>query len=121
MKLVNGHKQVYVINKTMQAELDFICQALQEDSVIDFVVPFGLVIPRTPTTSLYGDSSLLAWGRYSTMASQRVQLVGGLLLEPLVRGSKPSGVGLLLESIVRGWVPICSIRVHLGIDAGDHH
>ncbi len=34
VKLVNGHKQVYVINKTMQAELDFICQALQEDSGI---------------------------------------------------------------------------------------
>jgi hypothetical protein len=26
-KLINGHKQVYVINKTMQAELDFIHQA----------------------------------------------------------------------------------------------
>ncbi len=62
-KIVNGHKQVYVINETMQAELDFIRQALQEDSGIDFKVPIGLVIPRMPTTSLYGDSSLRAWGR----------------------------------------------------------
>jgi hypothetical protein len=36
----------------------------------------------------------------------RVQLVGELLLELLVRGSNPSGVGLLLGSIVRGWSPI---------------
>jgi hypothetical protein len=40
-KLVNGHKQAYVINKTMRAELDFILQALQEDSGIDFEVPIG--------------------------------------------------------------------------------
>jgi hypothetical protein len=30
---------------------------------------------------------------------QRVQLVGGLLIEPLVRGSNPSGAGVFL----RGW------------------
>jgi hypothetical protein len=41
VKLVNGHKQVYVINETMQAELDFICRALQEDFGIDFEVPIG--------------------------------------------------------------------------------
>jgi hypothetical protein len=45
-----------------------------------------------------------------------IQLVGGLHLEPLVRGSKPSGVGLLLESMVGGWDPIFPIRDHL--DAG---
>ncbi len=65
-KLVNGHKEVYVINETMGAELDFICQALQEDSGIDSVVPIELVIPRMPTTSLYGDKSLHACGGYST-------------------------------------------------------
>jgi hypothetical protein len=46
----------------------------------------------------------------------RVQLVGELLLELLVRGSNPSGVGLLLESLVRGWNPTCPIRVHSSID-----
>jgi hypothetical protein len=50
----------------MQAELDFIRQALQEDSGIDFEVPIGLVIPRMPTTSLVRDSSLHACGKYST-------------------------------------------------------
>jgi hypothetical protein len=70
-------------------------------------------------------------------------LVGELLLELLVRGSNPSGVGLLLESVVRGWSPIgwtvasrtlgqgfkpliggwgptCPIRVHLGVVTGKH-
>ena len=50
----------------------------------------------------------------------RVQLVGELLLELLVRGSNPLGVGLLLESVVRGWNPTCPIRVHLSIDTGTH-
>jgi hypothetical protein len=31
-KLVNGHKQIYIINETMRAELDFIRQALNDDS-----------------------------------------------------------------------------------------
>ncbi len=56
------YRGVYVINETMEAELEFICQA----SVIDFEVPIGLVIPRALTTSLYRDSSLHACGGYST-------------------------------------------------------
>jgi hypothetical protein len=35
-KMVNHFKQVYVINKTMRAEIDFIHQALREDSGISF-------------------------------------------------------------------------------------
>ena len=50
----------------------------------------------------------------------RVQLVGELLLELLVRGSNPLGVGLLLESVVRGWNLTCPIRVHLSVDTGTH-
>ncbi len=50
----------------------------------------------------------------------RVQLVGELLLELLVRDSNPSGVGLLLESVVRGWNPTCPIRVHLSVNTGNH-
>ncbi len=50
----------------------------------------------------------------------RVQLVGELLLELLVRGSNPSGVRLLLESVVRVWNPTCPIRVHLSINTGNH-
>ncbi len=54
------------------------------------------------------------------MWRHRVQLVGELLLELLVRGSNPSGVGLLLESAVRGWNPTCPIRVHLSVATGNH-
>jgi hypothetical protein len=46
----------------------------------------------------------------------RVQLVGELLIELLVRGSNPSGLGLLLESVVGGWNPTRPIRVHLSVD-----
>ena len=55
-----------------------------------------------------------SWG------AARVQLVGELLLELLVRGSNPLGVGLLLESVVRGWNLTCPIRVHLSVDTGTH-
>jgi hypothetical protein len=50
----------------------------------------------------------------------RVQLVGELLLELLVRGSNPSGVGLILESVVRGWNPTCPIMVHSSVDIGKY-
>ena len=65
-KMVNHYKQIYVINETMRAEIDFIRQALADNSGISFEVPIGLIIPRTPTASLFGDSSLRACGGYST-------------------------------------------------------
>jgi hypothetical protein len=65
-KMVNHFKQVYVINETMQAEIDFIRQALRENSGISFEVPIAFIIPRTPTASLFGDSSLQACGGYLT-------------------------------------------------------
>jgi hypothetical protein len=66
-KLVNGHKQIYIINKPMRAELDFIRQALKDDLGISFKVPIAFIIPKTPTASLFGDSSLLSCGGYSTV------------------------------------------------------
>ncbi len=45
-------------------------------------------------------------------------MVGELLLDLLVRGSNPSGVGLLLGFVVRSWNPTCPIRVHLSVDTG---
>jgi hypothetical protein len=39
---------------------------LTEDSGIPFEVPVAFIIPRTPAASLFGDSSLLACGGYST-------------------------------------------------------
>ena len=45
-----------------------------------------------------------------------VQLVRGLLLESLVRGSTPLAGGLLLESLVRGWGPTCLAIVHSDLE-----
>jgi hypothetical protein len=55
-----------------------------------------------------------------TNGCHRVQLVGELFQELLVRGSNPSGVRLLLESVVRGWDPTCPFRAHLSVDTGKH-
>jgi hypothetical protein len=49
---------MYIINGTMQEELDFIWQALQEDLGIDFETPIAFIIPRIPTALLFGDSLL---------------------------------------------------------------
>jgi hypothetical protein len=65
-KLVNSHKQVYLINKTMQAELEFIRQAIAKDSGIVFEALIAFIIPRTPAASLFRDCSLGACGGYST-------------------------------------------------------
>jgi hypothetical protein len=45
-----------------------------------------------------------------------VQLVRGLLLESLVRGSNPLLDRLLLELLVRGWCPTCLAMVHMGLE-----
>jgi hypothetical protein len=50
----------------MRAKLDFIRQALNNDSGIAFEAPIAFIIPRTPTATLFGDSLLQACGGYST-------------------------------------------------------
>jgi hypothetical protein len=64
--MVNHHRQFYLINETMQAEIEFIYQALREDSWLKFEVPIAFIIPRTPSAYLFGDSSFQACGGYST-------------------------------------------------------
>ncbi len=49
----------------MQEELSFIAGALKPDSGIKFETPIAHLIPRTPTASIVGDSSLLACGGFS--------------------------------------------------------
>ncbi len=56
---------MYIINGTMQEELDFIRQALQEDLGIDFETPIAFIIPRISTALLFGDSLLQSFGGYS--------------------------------------------------------
>ena len=65
-RMVNHHKQFYFINETMRAEIEFIRQALREDSWLKLEVPIAFIIQRTPSASLFGDSSLRACGGYST-------------------------------------------------------
>jgi hypothetical protein len=49
----------------MGKELRFIWQALQEGSKISFEAPIAFIILRTPSASLFGDSSLTYCGGYS--------------------------------------------------------
>jgi hypothetical protein len=56
-----------MINNKMQAELDFIQGALKEDSGIAFGVSIAFFLPRISSASLFGDSSLLSCGEYSTV------------------------------------------------------
>jgi hypothetical protein len=61
-KMVNKHGQQYLVNPTMQDELNFIKKALSPNSGIKFKTAIGHLISRTPTASIVGDSSLLACG-----------------------------------------------------------
>ncbi len=63
--MVNKHGQRYLVNATMQDELNFIKKALSQGSGIKFETAIGHLIPRTPTASTVGDSSLQAWRGYS--------------------------------------------------------
>ena len=64
-KMVNNCNHLYLVNPTMREELIFISHALAPDSGIKFETPIAHLIPRTPTASVIGDSSLLACGGYS--------------------------------------------------------
>jgi hypothetical protein len=65
-KMVNSHTQVYLINETLCKKLKLKWQAFQEDFKIPFEVPIAFIIHRTPTASLFGDSSLISCGGYSS-------------------------------------------------------
>jgi len=65
-KMVNSHSQVYLIYQTLHEELKFTRQAFQENSKIPFEVPIAFIIPRTQMASLFGDSSLISCGGYSS-------------------------------------------------------
>jgi hypothetical protein len=64
-KMVNHHKMTYPVNETMSEELNFLQRALQPESNIKFETPIAHMIPREPTASLFGDSSLTGCGGYS--------------------------------------------------------
>jgi hypothetical protein len=64
-KMINHHKIVYQVNKTMWEELNLFAQALSATPSIGFVTLIAFLIPRTPSASIFGDSLLLACGGYS--------------------------------------------------------
>ena len=64
-QMKNRAKYSYKINPSMRQELDFIRQALEPDSGIEFRTPIALLIPRMPFAKIFGDSSLGACGGYS--------------------------------------------------------
>ena len=65
-KMVSKHGHLYLVNSTMQDELNFFSKALLPDSGIKFETPIAHLIPRTPTPTalIIGDSFLLACGGY---------------------------------------------------------
>jgi hypothetical protein len=64
-KMVNKHNHLYLVNRTMWEELNFITHALIPDSGIKFETPIAHLIPRIPTALIVGNSLLLACGGYS--------------------------------------------------------
>ena len=60
----HGYLCLAVVNLTMREELNFISHALSPDSGLKFETPIAHLIPRMPTASIVGDSSLLACGGY---------------------------------------------------------
>jgi hypothetical protein len=63
-KMISNHKVVYHINKTMREEGNLFAQALSASPNIKFSTPIAFIIPRTPSASIFGDSSLLACRGY---------------------------------------------------------
>jgi hypothetical protein len=64
-KMINRYSHLYLVNQTMQDELTFLPQALLPESGIRFETPVAHLIPRIPTASIIGNSSLIACGGYS--------------------------------------------------------
>jgi hypothetical protein len=64
-KMINKHGNLYLVNQTMRSELNFLSDVLTPNSGIKFETPIAHLIPRVPTTSIIGDSSLVACGGYS--------------------------------------------------------
>jgi hypothetical protein len=61
LKIVNNHKNLYLVNKTMKAELE----VLQPNLLIKFKTPITFLVPKTSSASIFGDSLLLACSGFS--------------------------------------------------------
>jgi hypothetical protein len=63
-KMVNKHNHLYLINPTMQIELNFISYTCSPDSDIRFKTQIAHLIPKLPTALVLGDSLLIACSGY---------------------------------------------------------
>jgi len=64
-RMVHHSKYKFVINLSMRQEIEFFRDKLQPNSTILWETPINHVIPRTPTTTTFGDSCLEGAGGYS--------------------------------------------------------
>jgi hypothetical protein len=64
-KMINKHGNFNLVNQTMRSELIFLSDTLIPNSGIKFETPIVHLIPRVPTASIIGNSSLVACGGYS--------------------------------------------------------
>ena len=64
-RMTHGAKYQYNINSTMRSEIEFFREYLQPDSKILWETPIALLIPRSPSAIVFGDSSLEGAGGYS--------------------------------------------------------
>ena len=64
-KMIIRYNHNYRVNPTMCNELNFLLRTLLKDSGIIFETLIAHLIPRIPTASIVGDSSLSADGEYS--------------------------------------------------------
>jgi hypothetical protein len=58
-KMVDRYGHLYLVNQTMQDELNFLLQALSPESGKRFETPIAHLIPRIPTATIIGDRSLV--------------------------------------------------------------
>jgi hypothetical protein len=63
-KMINKHKNLYLVNQTMRSQLNILSDALTPNSGIKLETPIVHLIPRVPTASIIGDSLLVACGGY---------------------------------------------------------
>ncbi len=98
-KTINHHKVVYKVNETMQEELNLFAQTLSVTPSIKFVTPIAFLIPRTPSASIFGNSSLLACGGYSISQKFLWHLDFPEMVVDSVTYPKSSGQEILLNKL----------------------
>jgi hypothetical protein len=64
-KMINMHRNLYLVNQTMRSELIFLSDALTPNLGIKFETPIMHLISRVLTVLIIGDSLLVTCGGYS--------------------------------------------------------